>query len=155
MSNLDLVWDAANARGDWRVSGGRLATGHVLRSAVLISLFTDRVAQPDYQDTGGDSDRRGWWQDTFDGRQIGSRLWQLRRRKIVDRDALAAEAADIAREALAWLVDTGLAATVSVDVEAPPAGRGGEGTLLTFLVRVTQPSGPAPLVRAVWDAVGR
>ena len=157
--NLDLVWDAAEARGDWRVDGGRLSTGHLLRSAVLISLFTDRVAEPGYRDPGGSpgepGDRRGWWHDSYDSRPIGSRLWQLRRRKIADRGALLAEARDICREALQWLLDEGLASAVAVDVSAPPAGAGGEGTLLAFSIRVQQPGGPAPLIRALWSATGQ
>jgi phage gp46-like protein len=147
--NITHTWDNRAARGDWQIAGGRLATGDLLRSAVIISLFTDRVAQPGYPG----ADRRGWWADTLDGRPIGSRLWQLRRRKIADRNALINEATDILNEALQWLVDDGIATRVTADVTLPPAGIGQAGTLLSFVVTLFQPSAPATVVRTLWSTV--
>lgn len=152
MSNVALHWDAANNRADWSVQGGRVATGRLLASAVLLSLFTDRVAQPDYVAPDGSGDRRGWWHDTFEGVPIGSRLWQLRRRKIADRNALIGEAGDMVREALQWLLDSGLASAVDVAVTSAPAGGGSSGNLLAFTVRIAQPAAPSLSLRLLWDA---
>ena len=146
MSNLSIVWNQAEARGDWQVQGGRLLTGHPLRSAVLISLFTDRRA---LDDGAAAQDPRGWWQDSFDSVPIGSRLWQLRRRKVADRAQLVLDATDICREALQWLIDDGLAASVDIDVTVDPTA---SGTVLGFAVRLHQPNGAAPLIRALWRA---
>ncbi|WP_234448239.1 phage GP46 family protein [Komagataeibacter oboediens] len=69
-----------------------LALDNPLKSAVMVSLFTDRVApqQPTSDDTAvgiqsptgptgaATADWRGWWGDAFADRPIGSRLWQLR-----------------------------------------------------------------------------
>ena len=159
--NLDVVWDNRAGRGDWRVSGGRMATGNLLATAVVISLFTDRVAQPDWRAPDGSADRHGWWMDSFDGIPIGSRLWQLRRRKIANRAKLAGEARDMCREALAWMTASGLVAGVDVAVSLPPAGvgvgaasgDGREGTLLCFEVALRQPSLALPSVRLLWSAV--
>ena len=151
MSNIELVWDAAQSRGDWAVKGGRLATGNLLKPAVLLSLFTDRVAQADFK--AEDGDRRGWWHDTLDGVPIGSRLWQLRRRKIANRRLLIAEATDILREALEWLIKAGIVSSVDVAVSAPPAGPKGSGTMLQFAITLHMPGGHAPIVRALWRSV--
>jgi phage gp46-like protein len=151
MSNVALIWDNANARGDWQIAGGRTSTGHLLTTAVLIMLFTDRVAQPDYVPNDGSGDRRGWWHDSFDGTQIGSRLWQLRRRKIANRPALIAEATDMINEALQPLLDSGIAAAIDVQVTSPVAGNGNSGTLLNFDVTVFQPTAPPTLVHALWN----
>ena len=50
-----------------------------LRSAVLISLFTDRRAEPG--DVPEGEDPRGWWADVLgeEGDRIGSRLWLIDR----------------------------------------------------------------------------
>ena len=148
--NLDLVWDDGNTRGDWRVlAPGRLSTGNLLVSAVVISLFTDRRSSP-----AGYPDEFGWWMDTFDIILIGSRLHDLRRRKIADRAALIAEATDIIREALQWMIDAGIASTIGVTVTSPPAGIGQPGSLLRFTVTIVEPSGGEPtVVRALWKVV--
>lgn len=91
-----------------------------LDRAIVISLFTWRRALP--SDPVDDTDLKGWWGDSFppvaDDR-IGSRLWLLRRRTLVDstvRDAIT-----YAREALAWLVEDGH--LISYEVEAERQGR--------------------------------
>lgn len=91
-----------------------------LDRAIVISLFTWRRALP--SDPVDDTDLQGWWGDSFppvaDDR-IGSRLWLLRRRALVDstvRDAIT-----YAREALAWLVEDGH--LISYEVEAERQGR--------------------------------
>ena len=153
MSNIALVWNNDQQRGDWQVSGGRIKTGNLLTSAVLISLFTDRVAQPDYIPDDGSGDRHGWWHDTFEGVPIGSRLWQLRRRKIANRQLLINEATDIIKEAMQWMIDQGIAFKVDVKVNLMPAGIGSSGNLLEFRVNVFQPYAPSTLVRALWRDV--
>lgn len=91
-----------------------------LDRAIVISLFTWRRALP--SDPVDDADLQGWWGDSFPSvadDRIGSRLWLLRRRTLVEatiRDAIA-----YAREALAWLVEDGL--VVGFEVEAERQGR--------------------------------
>ncbi len=86
-----------------------------LARAVIISLFTWRRAGADDQ---YDGPKYGWWGDTFAEPQndrIGSKLYQLLRRSITDD--LLLQAQETIEEALQWLIDDGLASSISVSVE--------------------------------------
>ena len=141
MADLRLVWDQARGRADWTVVDGQLAADSALSSVVLLLLFTDRQAQPDYVPADGSGNRRGWWADSFQAAPIGSRLWQLERRKITDRGALAAEAKAMLDEALQPMVAWGVATAVACSAAVPPASPGSPGTLLALRIVVTEPSG--------------
>lgn len=96
--------------------GSRLLFGGVdwLKSAVWMSLGTDRRAENDDVLPSG-SDKRGWWGDSFRQRRIGSRLWLLEREKITPDTLLRAE--EYAAEALAWLTEEKIASAVRVRAE--------------------------------------
>lgn len=117
MADIAITWDTTNFRGDWTIGAGDLGVDPGgIESAVLVSLFTDRVASDDYTPPPGEPfDRRGWWGDTYEPSPIGSRLWQLNRSKKTDNNGLLLKARDYAREALQWLVDGGIAASVNVE----------------------------------------
>lgn len=95
--------------GDWVLDGPSLASGHDLETAILISLFSDRLALP--SDETPDGDRRGWWGDSPQY-PIGSRLWLLDRVK-GPRD-VPQRAHDYAAEALQWLIDDGVVARFDI-----------------------------------------
>ena len=81
MTDLALVWDATAYAGDLRVDGADLGAEGGIRTAVLLSLLSDRRAESGDLPAGA-TDRRGWWGDTLaavDGDRIGSRLWLLGR----------------------------------------------------------------------------
>lgn len=109
MVDIALQLDAEG--GDLALESGDLKRDDGLRTAVLLSLFTDRRAS---DDQGGAADRRGWWADDSDDR-FGSHLWLLGRAKITD------ETLNQAREyvfgALEWLLADGIAETVNVEAE--------------------------------------
>lgn len=84
--------------------------------AVIISLFSWRLADPD--DDVQEGDRHGWWGDTYaevEGDLTGSRLWELLRHTITEETL--AMARQFAEEALQWLIDDRVAESVIVDVE--------------------------------------
>lgn len=117
MSDISTVWEVADMLGDWRLLGPSLQSGDDLQTAVLISLFTDRLALP--SDETPDGDRRGWWGDsgTNSGTNaadypIGSRLWLLSRVK-GPRD-VPQRAFDYASEALQWMLDDGVVARFDI-----------------------------------------
>lgn len=105
--------------GDLVLSGQDLARDDGLESAVLVSLFTDRRADPEQLRAGDDAtDLRGWWGDfnpDVVGDQSGSLLWLLQREKQT-RETLA-RARQYAEQALAWMVQDRVARRVTVTTE--------------------------------------
>lgn len=89
------------------------ATESAWRRAAVISLLTWRRAGGD--DALDDGERYGWWGDSFPSQtndQIGSRLWQLRRRSLTAQTVQ--DATTYAREALQWMLDDGR--VIDIDV---------------------------------------
>jgi len=102
---LDVALDAA----------GDLQSDEGMRTAVALSLLSDRRALPDDELPGGGTDRRGWWADALADRQddqFGSRLWLLGREK--DLESVRDRAETYAREPLEWLLEDKVAADLEV-----------------------------------------
>lgn len=110
MSDISSFWDIERLVAEWREGCGDLINGDDLQTAMIISLFTDRVARDD-DDIDGE-DRRGWWGDMGEEHNIGSRLWLLRRQKLTQDVAQKAE--DYAREALQWLISDGVVSSFTI-----------------------------------------
>lgn len=85
-----------------------------LSRAVVISLFTWRRAD-DSDDYDHELGKQGWWGDSLNEDEIGSKLWQLLRSKITSETLLRAQ--EMADDALKWLVEDGICTDVSVSVE--------------------------------------
>ena len=112
--DISLLFRTGSPVGDLLLNGADLDTEHVLETAVLMSLFTDRRAETDDEPT--EQDRRGWWGDTFSRikhDRIGSRLWLLRRSKETQETVNLAKL--YAEEALQWLIDDSIAETLQVE----------------------------------------
>ncbi len=99
-----------------------------LQSAVLISLLTDRRADPDDELPDDDgrpkaipSDRRGWCGDALGDDRIGSRLWLLVREK--QTEEVRQRAIFYAKEALQWLIEDRIASKVDIEAEWEGIGR--------------------------------
>ena len=109
---------------DLAIDGYQLAEDDGLQTAVIDSLFTRRRANPD--DTLPDpanTDRGGYWGDAWPpapGDLRGSRLWLLRREKQT-REAMN-RAEEFAKEALAWMVEDGVARQVDATASNPTDG---------------------------------
>jgi phage gp46-like protein len=108
---FDLCVDGVDERRDLQGDDGLL-------TAVIISLFTDRRANPDDplpdERVGVRSDLRGWWGDRIAAEDradpMGSRLWLLSREK--DLDVVVERARQYADEALQWMLRDRLVARV-------------------------------------------
>lgn len=101
-----------------------------LSRAVVISLFTWRLA--DTGDVYDGSNKYGWWGDTYPvepGDKIGSKLWQLLRRKLTD-DVIA-EVEEVSRDSLQWMIDDGICSNVDVTVERSEINRVNISVVLT------------------------
>lgn len=116
---LTFDWALDPTTGDLQVDDG-------FDTAVALSLFLDRLANPDDEIPDGSSDRRGWWGDAYlpplaDGTpdHIGSRLWLLAR--ALQTPETAARAQGYVQEALAWMIGDGVAASVTVPLPTFPA----------------------------------
>ncbi|SAL25785.1 tail protein [Caballeronia turbans] len=142
MSDISIVWDAANSRGDWQQLGPDLLTGNDLQTAVLLSLFTDRAANADDVIPDGTDDARGWWGDLDEDSPIGSRLWLLDRSK--QTQEVLNNARDYIVEALQWLVDDGVVASMDVQTEWT------RDTLLGAQITLYQPAGPSVSLTYAW-----
>jgi phage gp46-like protein len=114
MSDISIAWSPALGRGDWVQLGTQLQSGNDLANAVMISLFTDRVANSDDVIPDGTNDPRGWWGDDA-ALPIGSRLWLLSRAK--QTTETLARAQDYIAEALQWLIDDGVVARFDILTE--------------------------------------
>jgi phage gp46-like protein len=86
--------DHINLNFDWlQLASGLIDESMELASAVLIALNTDATAsETDVLPDPRSTDRRGWWGDLnagtlWGGWPIGSKLWLLKRAKIVDNNA--------------------------------------------------------------------
>jgi phage gp46-like protein len=119
MSDISIVWSPELSRGDWVLVGTQLQSGSDLVTAILLSLFTDRVVGPDDVIPDGTSDPRGWWGDD-QAHPVGSRLWLLSRAK--QTNETLARAKEYIAEALQWLIDDGVVAKFGITVEWTRAG---------------------------------
>ncbi len=91
-------------------------TQKALARAVVISLFSWRKAN---SDDDHDGIRHGYWGDSFPPKQgalIGSRLWLLRRAKLITNQTLL-DAETYIREALQWMIDDGITTAVDVNLQ--------------------------------------
>ncbi len=147
MTDVALIWQNDLWSADVALERGALLTDDGLRTAIIVSLFTDARARDD-DPLPSPGDRRGWWGDALpeaDGDRIGSRLWLLAREKRLS--SVLGRAQDYASEALAWLVDDGIASKVDVSAELI-----GEATL-GLQVEITRPAGPGrQRFDFVWEA---
>jgi phage gp46-like protein len=105
---------------------------------VIISLFSDARAADDDELPNPAGDRRGSWADTYSaipGDVTGSKLWLLARSKSTS-DVLA-KAQQYAQAALAWLVEDGIASSVSATASFPQKG------WFSISVTINRPAAPA------------
>lgn len=119
LADLALTWSNVHGSADLSMIDSDLASEAGLETAVLLSLFTDRRAKNDDVPPSGDpNDRRGWWADQFadiEGDLFGSRLWLLDRAKLSPEVARRAE--EYVREALQWMLDDKVVASIGVTID--------------------------------------
>jgi phage gp46-like protein len=134
MSDIALTWMADLGAADVTVTANDLTANDGLETAVYLSLFTDRQAE----------ENGGWWGDAVPvvpGDLMGSRLWLLGRAKQSESTLRRAE--EHAREALKWLLDDRVAATVTVTAAFVGVG------VLELTATLARPGGDA--VRYQYD----
>lgn len=119
---------------DFALSNSDLKLDEGLRTAVIISLFTDRRVTKDEVLLG--QAQRGWWADTLEeieGDKWGSKLWLLERAK--QTTLTLTQAVEYAKEALQWMIDDELADKIDVEASYPING------FLSLSVMIQKPNG--------------
>ncbi len=137
MTDLALIWSSDDSAADLSLVDGDLLTEGGLKTAVIVSLFTDRRARADDRLPQDGADRRGWWGDVAArdaDDEIGSRLWLLSREKATPQ--VLARAREYCLEAIAWMLRDRVASAVEVETWKTPEG------WLGIAVFITRPGGP-------------
>ncbi len=152
--DIGLFLSPDGATADLAIVNSDLATDASLQTAVLISLLTDRVADPNDTLPPNTTDRRGWWADAYipalpDGSQDnwGSKLW-LRRRCTATPQNAALIQADI-EQALSWMIACGVATVIDVATAWVSA------TGLTVAIAITRTKAAQPSISrfdGIWNA---
>jgi len=129
-------------------AGLQLAWDPTLDTAIYLSLWFDRRAEDGDLVPPGWTDPRGWCGEELalpEGVRWGSKLWQILISKgdTDDLDLLRLAEAH-ARQALQWLLDDGIAATVTAAASWAAPER------LALHLRVYRPDQPPPAYDATW-----
>jgi phage gp46-like protein len=135
---LTQVGTAGQLAFDITLVDGYLAGDDGMRTAVIISLFSDARAADDDELPNPGGDRRGWWADTYapiPGDVTGSKLWLLARSK--NTPDVLAKAQQYARDALAWLVEDGIASGIAAVASFPQLG------WFSISVTINRPAAPS------------
>ena len=153
MTDIALAFADDALFADIALEGGDLATDDGLRTAVIISLFTDAPARADDPLPQDGADRRGWWGDAGNddvNDRTGSRLWLLERAKATS--VTATRAREYAQEALDWMVADGVAASVSVEATLFRPAQAAPQAALRLSIAIYRPSGVRVAIDILWDA---
>ncbi|AYN86305.1 phage GP46 family protein [Commensalibacter melissae] len=157
VQDISITWNNKTGKGEWSILDNDIKLDNALFSAVMVSLFTDRLAplEPSFTEKKSNigkvsGDRRGWWGDIFRDEPMGSRLWQLRRAVKTDQYSVTLSAQDMIYESLQWMVNDGLVANIDVNVQWVKTG------LLQFSINLTEPQSDTPqqfLFSWVWEGI--
>lgn len=148
MSGQDVgFFDVGTDCPDLVIENGDLKAANGLENASLISLFSDKRVTFEELPPGEES-RKGWWADLVSeplDDQIGSRLWTLARKpgKLINVSLIEMEA--ILLEAFDWMLEDGVAATITVNAEIIRP-REIKGT-----VEILKPNGDNIPLKFIWD----
>jgi phage gp46-like protein len=133
---------------DLQLESGSLVLDDTLKTAVLLSLFSNaRAAIDEPLPYGNEGSRQGWWATPytdFSG-EYGSKLWLLAREKQIPTVLVRAKA--YAEESLKWLLDEGIAERVGVVAEFVRTG------FLGIEVQIYRPLQPVVKYNYAWDAL--
>ena len=121
---------------------------NILKTAVIMSLFTDRLADVDDVIPDGSNDRRGYWGDVLaplEGDKIGSRLWLLSREK--ETVGVLRRAEEYAYEALEWLITDGVAKRIIINATNEKTG------WLNLNIEIVQADNNTTHYSYIWEAL--
>lgn len=117
MADIRLAYNPEIMEYDIFIVNEDIETGDDIETAIIISLFTWRRANPDDKLDPGQS-RFGWFGDKIGGNDkfpLGSRLYLLARKTITPQTMREAE--EFASEALKWMVEDKVVSSISCTAE--------------------------------------
>jgi phage gp46-like protein len=125
-----------------------------LKTAVLVSLFSDKRASIDDVLPQEGASRRGWWGDNFTDiphDQIGSKLWLFERESITQDVVNGVKEA--AEESLQWLIDDNIASKIDVETEVMALGSTNDTIALGIIIH--KPDGTKEIINFenVWEGL--
>lgn len=111
--DLKLVWNGVEMAGSWMETEEEDG----LKTAILLSLFTDARAELEDELPAQESNRRGWWAEGMETapHPFGCKWWLRWRQK--QTEETAAVFADDAREALAWMITDGVVTAIDISTQ--------------------------------------
>lgn len=136
MSDVRLVFLNGDIFADISIFNGDLEQDGGMETAVGMSLFSNARASDDDTLPQPGGDRQGWWGDAYadiPGDVTGSKLWLLNRSKQT-LDVLVS-ARQYALDALQWMIDDQVAASVEASPYFPQLG------WLGLAVEIDRPQG--------------
>ena len=145
---------------DWvLLNDGTLDDTQALATAVIVALGTDRLAGPyDILPNPDSTDRAGWWGDLdaaelFNGWPIGTRLWLLKRTKIVGPEdqegSTLSRVEEYISESIQPFVDLRVASSFDV-----LAARAGVNRIDAYVVIYRGPKPPVEMrFQVLWDEI--
>ena len=152
MSDFKLVWNNNILEGDFCFEDDDFIMDDGLQTSVLLSLFIDKKSEPnDELPNGNNNDLRGWFGELLTGVENdrwGSYLWKLERSKTTNEVLIRAK--NYAEEALQWLIDDGIASSVTV---IPERITQSSGDILLLNIDIFKPNGDVEEFRfdALWS----
>jgi phage gp46-like protein len=147
---LALEWNGVEGGADLAYESGSLREGDELATAVFASLFCDAPAR-DVDPIPAGAPKSGWWGDAFEdenpGEVWGSRLWTLKRWPM--SDAVIPVAIEMIEESLEWMVDDGIAESVTGVAEIYAR----KDNTLAIGAEIKRPGELAPTFVGFWNGV--
>jgi len=135
-------------RFELATSAAAMTDENSLQTAVIMSLFTDRLANTDDVLPDDTDDRRGWWADSLVTAvvdNIGSRLYLLNREKQTTNVLRKAE--EYAYESLEWLIEDGVSSAIRVVATNPRDG------WLNLNIQIDRPGEEPTQYNFLWEAL--
>ena len=118
-----------------------------LETMVLVSLYTDRYIPTEELPPSVESNR-GWWGDTLletDGDRLGSRLWVFERMGKINSQTENG-IREACMEALAWMVQEGIAKNISVSTSLEGVDR------VNITLKIERPDKEQDIFELIWAA---
>ena len=144
MTDINLVFDPATGTFDWDTTQYDLASGNDLETAVAVSIFSEAPT------LGGPPFPVGWWGNSYaTGTEtvLGSQIETYLTTPINNPQALLRSMEKDAANALQWMIDDGVAASVT------PVATFLTNSAVQLAIAIVQPTGTQQTFSWAWSTL--